>query len=278
MVLGGAPVLYIVNRQVPRLPEEMSESMDKASSLTPELPGRSLRHSSPEIITLEGVPLEPRSLAPPGTVTCLVATHGSSLLSQIRSAAYRKDYEELHRHADTIATERAGASRRPKRPDESLSNIAVLTEFRYGDRILVQGMFPSETLHIATASVPYAGGPLRDDAFQAVDYFHPAIALDTEHVVVVSAPSLTELERAILGRVPEEHSEASASMPRMFWPSGAAYEAWDRPEQEEAERTFDEKAFEEVDASATQHAVAQVDETASARTLLTIRMQFRTRR
>src|SRR5687768_939116 len=108
--------------------------MNKISSSTPELLGRSLRYSSPEIIMLEGVPIEPRSLTPPGTVTCLAAKQGSPLLEQIRSAAYRKDYDDLHRHGNTIAREFARISRRRERLFESLS-VPVLTEFRYGGRI-----------------------------------------------------------------------------------------------------------------------------------------------
>src|SRR5688500_2035044 len=134
--------------------------MNKISSSTPELLGRSLRYSSPEVIMLEGVSIEPRSLTPPGTVTCLVAKQGSPLLGQIRSAAYRKDYDELRRHGNTIAREFARVSRRRERPFESLNDIPVLTEFRYRGRILAQGMYTSDTLPVATASVLYRGGPL----------------------------------------------------------------------------------------------------------------------
>jgi hypothetical protein len=174
-------------------------------------------------------------------------------------------------------------------------------------------MFTSETLQVARASVVYGGGFLHDDAFQAVDYFHPAIIPDTEHVVVVSMPSLTELEQAILSRVPEEHSE----MPGIFWPAAAApvgvavsanavnrtvNGVWDgleadeekeeedereREAEEEEERTVEGEALEEIDRPGAEDVGAQdeigqdfsaLDETASAQTLLKIRMQLRKRR
>lgn len=236
-----------------------------------ELAGRTLRYSSPEIIMLEGVPVEPRSLTPPGTVTCFVADRGSPLLGQIRAAAYRKDYEELRRHGTSIARECSGISRRRETVLEFLSDIPVLTEFRYGGRILAQGMFPTATREVATASVLYGGGPLQDDAFQAVDYFRPEISPETEHVVVVSTPALTELERAIVSRVPETHSEGFVSMPGLVGEEDA--HAVEGSALEEASGLQDA----ELGAPAELGVSGNLT-TASAHTLLNVRMQLRKRR
>jgi hypothetical protein len=187
----------------------MGESVNRMTRSTSEQPERHRRYSSPETITVEGVPTEPASLTPPGTVTCLVARRSSPLIEDIRSAARRQDYDALRRQAAVIARDTADASRRRVTTFESHDAIPVLTEFRYGNHVLAEGMFPSETLQIAAASVPYGGGPLSEIAFQAVDTFRPPIAADTQHVVVISMPSLTELEQAVLRDTPERAADPS---------------------------------------------------------------------
>lgn len=245
--------------------------MDRISSLDAELAGRNLRYSSPEIIMLEGVPVEPGSLTPPGTVACFVANQGSPLLGQIRAAAYRKDYEELRRHGTSIATDCSGISRRRETLLESLSDIPVLTEFRYGGRTVARAMFTSATLEVATASVLYGGGPLHDDAFQAVDYFRAEISPETEHLVVVSLPSLTELERAIASRVPEAHSEGFVSMPGIVEEAEAHAVEESALDETIGHQEEELRAPDEIGDSGTLT-------TASAHTLLKIRMQLRKRR
>ncbi|HET6360747.1 MAG TPA: hypothetical protein VFH11_01670 [Gemmatimonadota bacterium] len=232
-------------------------------------------------------------------MTCLVAKQGSPLLEQIKSAAQRKDYSALRRYRNTIARELAAVSRGRENLSESLNDMPVLTEFRYGTQILAQRMFTTEMLEVATASVFYGGGSLDHDDFQAVDHFHPAIIPDTEHVVVVSMPSLTVLEQAILSRVPEEHSELFVSVPG-FIARAAAVPDEAAISANVADRPVDEARVEEIDGPDAEDVEAQdeigsgdldaalaalqqqdfsgLDETASSDTLLNIRMQLRRRR
>jgi hypothetical protein len=149
-------------------------------------------------------------------------------------------------------------------------------------------MFTSATLEVATASVLYGGGPLHDDAFQAVDYFRPEISPETEHVVVVSMPSLTELERAIVSRVPEAHSEGFVSMPGIVEEAeahaveGSALDETNGHQVDElgaADEIGDWGHFKAAYLTAFQQQdFSRLDETASAHTLLKIRMQLRKRR
>ena len=179
-------------------------------------------------------------------------------------------------------------------PFESLLEIPVLTEFRYGGQTLVRGMFTSESLSVATASVPYGGGPIHEEEFQAIDYTLPATAFATEHLVVIRVPSLTELEQAVLHLVPEEHSALFDYVPGLSWrsaavPSGAMVAA-DVPDRVvdqvgewiEAEAEDDEEtrpgADEERTAREVRDSVSNLYETGSAHTLLKLRTKLRKRR
>jgi hypothetical protein len=170
----------------------------------------------------------------------------------------------------------------------------VLTEFRYRGQTVVRGMFTSESLPVATTSVRYGGGPIYAEEFQAIDYSLPATVSATEHLVVIRVPSLTELEQAVLGLVPEEHSALFDSVPGISGrsaavPAGAKVPAKvsDRAVAQvvdwvEAEADDDEerrpKAEKESATRDISDPVSDLSEAGSAHTLLEIRMQLRKRR
>jgi hypothetical protein len=141
----------------------------------------------------------------------------------------------------------------------------VVTEFRYGGRIIAEGMVVSGTLQVARATVPYHGGPLHNDAFEAVTYASQARIPGTACVVLISTPIVTELEQAIHERVSGEHSGALLSMPTFSWPA--------EPLPVETPAPPD-TVHEHVD----REDLSGLDVTASAQTLLRTRMRIRKRR
>jgi hypothetical protein len=110
-----------------------------------------------------------------GTLTCQVARQDSTLLSDIAEAAQNRRFEELKRYSDIIyAHYTRGFLFRRTRAFDSLSEVPVLTEVRYGNRPLAQAMFVIDEVEVASSSVLYSGGPFERGNFGSLSTSCPA--------------------------------------------------------------------------------------------------------
>jgi hypothetical protein len=195
---------------------------DFSVAVNQELLRRGIRYVDAEIITVSELPDQEIPLVKAGTLTCLIGTEDSALLSDIADAAKHRRFEDLSRYSDVVFGQYVRGLMFRRRASSGLGEVPVLTEFRYSGRTLAQAMFVTDDVEVASASVLYSGGPLDQGQFRVVDHPKDDADLAQRAIVLVNEPRLTDVEKAIIERVPRESSEVFVSSSQVAWPAAAA--------------------------------------------------------
>lgn len=97
----------------------------------------------------------------------------------------------------------------------SMREIEVFAEFRYGDRVLANGLFVTPGVPVSVAAVLYTGAPLDEQRFRAL-LFSAGGATTAECLVIVNPPLLSDLESEVMRAIPIDDGENHlATIPRV---------------------------------------------------------------
>jgi hypothetical protein len=184
------------------------------NELVETLNTRDIRISSPKVIEMSGAD---NQFAPPGTISLLVAARGSILLGQIMQVLEQPDTKVQEQLIGRVIKDLTETISNPKILFDQVSDIPVLGEVRYGSKSLRQGMFIAPGYEIAYSLIPYNGATLRAEQFQFLEYYNPAARDQLVALVVLSRPTLTDLEKEILTRVNPEWDQIHFVDPGGTW-------------------------------------------------------------
>lgn len=201
-------------------PETLRGALAEAEpDLRRALMTRATRATTPLVFTIDGQDdeREPLTTLAPGTITFLVAAEDSQVFDRMRGAARAGDARLLDMLATHAVNGMARAVLRTGLVDESevdedagsldLGAVPSIGEFRYRDRLLGRGMFPTSELDVVVERIVWTGGALDDDAFSFIEHIAGAGAGRLEALVVKSEPVLSDVERAVIDQVPDDSSD-----------------------------------------------------------------------
>jgi hypothetical protein len=149
-------------------------------------------------------------LTPPGTVTVLIARKGSDDLNAFRKAAEQggdaaakllERYTKQYRGQQPLTTEQLA---------KGLLGASVQADIRYAGSVINSGLFvPAQGQEVSGNRFPYNGGRLASEGFELVEYFEEGTKGELEGLVIVSAPPLSDAEKAALRLVPRDELTTS---------------------------------------------------------------------
>lgn len=188
--------------------------MDAATALqlaADEQEERALRYRPVEILDYE--PSDPSRgvLCPPGSVTVFLAPEGSKTLERVREAVRTGSGDvELARE---LRERFAGRERMSHyRGYRLLRRAPSFASLRYGGRTLGTNLFPPPGPDLLILENPYNGGRLRPEELTLVEHRRDDAESGLEAIALRHMPPLTEAERAVLERVPEDQLEMNLAV------------------------------------------------------------------
>jgi hypothetical protein len=145
---------------------------------------------------------------PPGSMLVLVGD--DSALDDVRSAARAGDGDSLERSLRVIA-DRAEVGL-----DGGLAAVPVLTDVTYRGKVVAAGLPGGVEGGVSGSLALFAGGKVDTDGFAAVHSHTPegeGVAQGLSSVVLIRQPDLSEVEKALLERLPEPDINATVAPP-----------------------------------------------------------------
>jgi hypothetical protein len=136
-----------------------------------------------------------------GSIIAITGRPSSAKLENIASAARQNSISQLDQLLDEAVdgcSEWGLKRRKEKLPVEAITSV---TDFYYRGAEIASGQFMAPGLDLTISVLPFSGGKLDLDAFEAHEYTQEP-AEDIDSLIIVSQPQLTELEEQILAQVP----------------------------------------------------------------------------
>lgn len=157
---------------------------------------------------------------PSGSIALVVGVRTSKTFSDIRAAAERSNAGEVARLLDALQAPRK--TRRAKGPGtvnetiRRLRKIPVVTEVTYRGKVLTRGLAPTPPVDAVTTTLVFAGGRIDEGGLEASHAYTPggrSAAEEIDTLFLVRQPELSDIERALLGRLPDADINASVAPP-----------------------------------------------------------------
>ena len=175
-----------------------------------EIGNRNVYTMTPEVIQFEtSEPIKMHNF-PGGGIWVVLAEPGSKTLSQLREAASVKSYEKL---ASLIERGRKSLLKQTQeKVFDSIHDVPVMAELTYGTKTVAQGLFVLPETDGLFVFIPYNGGELSPNRFKLSQYFSIGSEARLDSLILIRRPTLTELEKSILQKVPSDVSEANIGL------------------------------------------------------------------
>ncbi|MEM9555981.1 MAG: hypothetical protein AAGC60_17120 [Acidobacteriota bacterium] len=161
----------------------------------------------PEVITLDLEGDSADGVRPlPGMISLFFAVKGSPLLRQLRAAYGSANVAAIQEAGQEISRvlEQAQSVSVPEAVDQMIASPSYF-DFRYRGKTLAPNLGLINGLEFATVLFPYNGGRLDESDFRIIDYRRdPHLETELEYLVVMRPPALSDLERDVLGQVPDD--------------------------------------------------------------------------
>ena len=105
-------------------------------------------------------------------------------------------------------------------------SVTAVTRVSYGERVVVDGLLVHGAMDALVALLPYAGGALNDQLFEARSWGPEGAAEpDVQTIVILRPPKLTTLEQRVLASLPDDVEAAVIGRPpTLAWPGADAAE------------------------------------------------------
>jgi hypothetical protein len=157
---------------------------------------------------------------PNGSIALVAGARTSEIFGDIRAAAERADAVEVARLLDALQSPHK--TRRAKAPgtvDETvnrLRKIPVITEVAYHGKLLTRGLALTPPNHAAATVVVFAGGRIDSagvEAAHACTTKGRSMADEIDTLFLVRQPTLSDIEKELLDRLPEREINAAVAPP-----------------------------------------------------------------
>lgn len=192
-------------------PQFKAYALDVISAYRREIERRQPTVTRPKLITLTDVPDTFGSL-PPGTITAFVGATGCSPLARAAKALRNRNLDELSELIDeTVLLSAEQISEATTEAGVDVTEIANFGVLVYAGKTLSEAIYvewPDELVMIPFA---YTGGELIEDQFDFIQYKVDEQVPALDMILVKHDPKLSDLERAILAKVPSHASSVFVS-------------------------------------------------------------------
>ncbi len=191
----------------------MAKDLSLAQRIIREKEGREVDTRSIATSYYQPGPKGSGPLALPGTITFFVGDPGSALLARATELVRENGADQGL--VDQVSADFAKLPTTAPSEDERWEAIAskpVLLDIRYAGKTLASTLFDPGPDGVAVVVCPYNGGPLADDAFEAVSYRQPGSDASLEVLAAIGAPQLSDVEEAALKEVPQAQREMNVGV------------------------------------------------------------------
>ena len=152
----------------------------------------------------------------PGTIVTIVTGAGSGLAERLLDAIKRGDEREVaHVSADIAATERDGVGQALQ--SITLERVPAIVDVRYGTSWLARHVFLLEGADAAWSRAVWSGGDLQPALLSARQHLPTGDSPPVTVTLLLNAPRLTTIEKAVLASVPADLSEIHVRGPSVSW-------------------------------------------------------------
>ncbi len=189
--------------------------------LEEEFLSRSQRKARPEIIEIHDIPEYDIPSFREGTISVFVGIPGSEKLKKIKEALFESDFKSLSILSNSLAHDLG----RSFLPQYSHSNIATLSDLpsildiKYKSKSLIRGIATLPSLEVAESASLWNGGKLDYEGFEYIEYLKDDKLPQSEVIIVLIHPRLSDLEKTLLKQVPPELDEVHMTTPSLAWPA-----------------------------------------------------------
>lgn len=181
--------------------------LDLSLNLTDQRRVRAFSRASLDVVSYSFAPTASggdATLAPPGSLVLYIASHHSDALQDIRKAA-SKNQPMPPSIASQLQTEYGPLAKLDRESiAQSVFDASVFFDVLYQGQPVLSGGSILPGTSLAVYPLPFTGGDINPDAF-SVDYYSRPNTKDRLAAFAVSnAPHLTEYEKTIIERVPQD--------------------------------------------------------------------------
>jgi hypothetical protein len=181
----------------------MTQPDDRYGPVVSEITARPTRESKLTVVDAPRSTKTPR-LTAPGTIMVYLAKKRTHAIDEVR-AAFKEGGRRLEKLQTDIHKQlKRTKSSSPKAFVELMLRQPVLADIRYGGATLNSGFFLPKGVDLFPIPVAYNGGRLAREGFTLAEYYKEGSDAALEGIVVCSAPSLTDAEKAALRLVPQD--------------------------------------------------------------------------
>ena len=152
-----------------------------------------------------------------GTILTLIGRRHSPHLSAMRDAVESGDPRRIQVAHDAVVA-RARDGIRAMGESINLRHTPLIVDVMYGRSWLAKHVLMAADTQVAMSLVIWSGGALDEKSFSVRAYpSKEGTDLDLEVVVILVAPALSEIERAVVAAVPGDLSDLHIQSPSVAW-------------------------------------------------------------
>jgi hypothetical protein len=188
-----------------------ANSLRAYSDLLTHLTSRPLRFTTPRVLNVahvEGSASTIGVVPPRGSVVIYCAPNPGAIIDSIEQALSSNDRRAL----ETLASQIDDLLKDKVEPSaeevlRTLHEVETVFEVRYRGKTIVEANGLLRGYAFSTTTVAYTGGALRAEDFAVAEHVVDEKAAGYRYLIAIRPPVLTELERAVLEKLPVELAE-----------------------------------------------------------------------
>jgi hypothetical protein len=185
-----------------------------------EIGSRDVDVITPEVIEFETTLKTQIKNFPRSGIWIIISQPLSKIISELREAISKKDYDRfdflVNPGSKAFVKAIENKIENKTKLFNSIRDIPVIAEVTYGPKLLARCLYILPELDYMFTLVPYYGGNLSTKDFRISQYFKKGYVEHLDVVIVIKRPILTDLEKIIFQKIPEEISQADLKVVNDF--------------------------------------------------------------